>query len=194
MKVPFRSQVSEFDCVPATFVNALVYLFEREQIPPTVLQRIYQYSLDTVTSRQRIGRGTSGFAVKLLANYLSEVAERAFRLDVEVFEDSEVSLGTNNRIARCLNDEGIVLLRVKDTEDDWHYILGLQLDDQWLYSYDPYHTRGAEEVGQFEFLEETRLHDPNLRVSRSRLDTQTNRSRYCLGTVTERQCVLLRRR
>lgn len=43
---PFIYQITEFDCVPAGFVNALIVLFKRDEISPVVLQKIYMTCLD----------------------------------------------------------------------------------------------------------------------------------------------------
>ena len=72
MKSPLRQQVSEYDCVPTTFFNALSYLFDRGNFPPLILQRIYPYSLDSVASHTSIGHGTSRLAIKLLGGWLNE--------------------------------------------------------------------------------------------------------------------------
>ena len=34
MKNPLRYQLSEYDCGPTSMLNALAFLFEREDIPP----------------------------------------------------------------------------------------------------------------------------------------------------------------
>ena len=33
MKIPLHYQVSEFDCGPTTVLNAMSYLFQREDLP-----------------------------------------------------------------------------------------------------------------------------------------------------------------
>ena len=45
MYIPLHYQVSEYDCVPTAFINAISYLFERNEIPPMVIRHIYLYSL-----------------------------------------------------------------------------------------------------------------------------------------------------
>ena len=34
MKNPLHYQLSEYDCGPTSMMNAIAYLFEREEIPP----------------------------------------------------------------------------------------------------------------------------------------------------------------
>jgi len=40
MKVPFRQQVSDYDCVPTSLINALCNLFDRKDILPFVVHRM----------------------------------------------------------------------------------------------------------------------------------------------------------
>ena len=122
MRVPFRFQASEYDCVPTTLLNALNYLCDRESVPPIAIQRIFMYCLDTVTSRQGLGHGTSGYAVKLFANWLNEYQTKNFRIDARYISGREVHLSQNNLIAQTLNNNGAVALRVKSTGRQWHYI------------------------------------------------------------------------
>ena len=45
MKSPLRYQFSEYDCGPTTMLNAVSYLFEREEIPPEIIRNVMLYSL-----------------------------------------------------------------------------------------------------------------------------------------------------
>ena len=46
MKNPLRYQLSEYDCGPTSMLNALAFLFEREDIPPEAVRNIMLYCLD----------------------------------------------------------------------------------------------------------------------------------------------------
>lgn len=193
MKIPFRTQVSEYDCVPTSFTNALAFLFERHEIPPSVLQKIYLYTLDTFAPKTPGGHGTSSIAVKFLANYLGEVKIGDFRVEAQVYEGAKVHLREGNPISRCLNSGGAALLRVKDTGKDWHYILALRVSGDWVECYDPYQRKPRKVSSQFEISTPADPHGYNLRIHRNRLDTKSNKGLFCLGTDSERECVLLAR-
>jgi len=61
----FRKQITGCDCVPTSFINALVYLFDkREDIPNEIVQGIY---LKTINDSD----GTSGQEVENLCHWLS---------------------------------------------------------------------------------------------------------------------------
>ena len=40
MKSPLRYQISDYDCGPTSMLNAVSFLFEREQIPPELIRNI----------------------------------------------------------------------------------------------------------------------------------------------------------
>jgi hypothetical protein len=63
MTTPFQYQVSEYDCVPTTMLNAFSLLYKRSEVPPVAIQRVFMYCLDSVSSKQNIGHGTTSFAV-----------------------------------------------------------------------------------------------------------------------------------
>ena len=46
MKVPLRYQNTEYDCETTSFVNALVYLYDREDVHVELLKAIYKFTLD----------------------------------------------------------------------------------------------------------------------------------------------------
>lgn len=190
MRVPFRFQASEYDCVPTTLLNTLNYLCDRRTIPPLAIQRIFMYCLDTVTLRQSLGHGTSGYAVQLFANWLNEYQTKKFSISARYISGREVHLSQNNLITQTLNEHGVVALRVKSTGQQWHYILGLRLDSELLYAFDPYPKRVKRRDYHFEKWQGEQNH--NLIIRREWLDTQSNRSPYRLGSYSEREALLLK--
>ena len=194
MNSPFHEQVSEYDCVPTTFINALGYLFDRAEIPPLVVQRVYIYCLDTVASYKRVGHGTTGYAVQLLTNWLNDYRYKKFLVNSEYLSGKKVHLSQGNKITQCLNLEGVALIRVTHQKGQWHYILGLSVKNGWLYAFDPYpRTTRANRPGCYEFMTPSSPHAPNLKIACKWLDKQSNKNQYRLGTKDERECVLLSR-
>ena len=46
MHNPLRYQISSYDCGPTSLLNAISYLFPREEIPAEIIRNIMFYSLD----------------------------------------------------------------------------------------------------------------------------------------------------
>ena len=60
----YLNQVSEYDCGPTYMLNAIIYLFNRDEIPPEVIRNTMLYCLDCYSKEGIPGkRGTSRAAV-----------------------------------------------------------------------------------------------------------------------------------
>ncbi len=195
MKTPFRLQVSEYDCVPTTFLNGLSYLFERDQIPPIVVQRVFLYCLDSISPRREHGHGTTGYACALLANWLSEFRHPKFSLEAQYLEGGAVNLSGGNKIAQCLNAGGAALVSVTHYGGCRHYVMAIRSENRWLYFFDPYpKTAKASKADRYEFLPGPVGREANLRVHYDWADANSNKSPFRFGLRAERECVLLRPR
>lgn len=77
MKSPLRYQISDYDCGPTSMLNAVSFLFEREQIPPELIRNIMLFSLDAFSPDGAFGKsGTSCTAMMFLSNWLSGLDKR----------------------------------------------------------------------------------------------------------------------
>ena len=204
MKVPFRYQTTDYDCVPTTFINAIQYLFKREEIPPIVVQKIMQYSLDTVSKRGEFGSGVGGgtteYAIQMIMYFLESYRKGKFALKGEYIGGEQVHLRQGNKIMTWINRGGIALMCVctDKTETNLHYILALGLDgsdSKNLLFFDPYYRTKkftGVDASHIEWLGNRFDNEANLRVSRERLDTYDCLS-YSMGPERIRECCLLER-
>jgi hypothetical protein len=192
MYIPLHYQVSEYDCVPMAFINAINYLFERHEIPPMVIHHIYLYSLDTVGRNARFGiGGTSRYAVRLLGHWLSSYKMKKFSVTAEFLAENEVHLGKGSRIYTCLEDSGIVLCNILLSKGEQHYIMITRIEDSWVYCFDSYRRislRGMRDRVSILPYEEGR--SPNLRIRVGWMDQKVEK-RFCLGPVAVRECLLI---
>jgi len=192
MYVPLHYQVSEYDCVPIAFINAVCYLFERQEIPPMVIRHIYLYTLDTVGRGGRLGsRGTSRHAVRLLGHWLSSYKFKKFSVDTEFLLHEEVHLRTGNRIFECLEQGGIALCNIQLGGREEHYLMLIKVEDGWVHCFDPYlriSMRGLKNYVRMLKNEDGR--SANLKIRIEWMDTE-ERLRFCLGPVSLRECLLI---
>jgi len=200
-KIPLKYQSTDYDCVPTTFLNALNFLFERNEIPPEVIQRILLYSLDTINKKGEHGKdGTSGLSANFLIQWLDEYSNagnKNFRLECEYLSsdnDDDIHLGRNNKIVRCINDKGVALCSVCIDEDISHYILCTKADQDFLYFFDPYYRHkqfSQKEKAFYEWIDDEWGY--NLKVSRSRLDSYKT-EKYSFGPKDQREVCLIKRK
>ena len=72
MDNPLRYQMTEYDCGPTSMLNAVSYLFRRDEIPPELTRNIMLYCLDCFGEDGSTGRrGTSRMAMMFLSNWLN---------------------------------------------------------------------------------------------------------------------------
>lgn len=77
MKNPLRYQMTEYDCGPTSLLNAVNFLFEREQIPPELVRSVMLFCLDCFGADGAAGKcGTSCMAMQFLCSWLEASAGR----------------------------------------------------------------------------------------------------------------------
>lgn len=206
MKIPFRYQATNYDCVPTTFINALQYLFEREELPPEVIHKVMQYSLDSINQRGELGRGTTGLACQLILQWVESYKPKDFKnflMTYRYMQGEEVHLKQNNNIVSCLNRGGVALVRLCNDKAglEFHYVLAISADAEFLYFFDPYYrvknfagadAKAMEWLGE-EYKEGfSKGQSPNLRIRRERLDSEKY-EKYSMSSFEERECCLIER-
>ena len=183
----FREQITEHDCVPTSFINALIYLFEREEIPAEVVRRIYEYTLDVPKSG-----GTTGYAIEFLANWLSSYRKDNFALRTEIWSGSDVYFKKENSFLSKKKKKACGLLRVLWGGSCWHYITIFYEKDGWVYCFDPY--RGEKSTKNWEWLEPSNENEGcNLKVSRSFFNKKEVNGKFSTGECAGREFVLIER-
>ena len=104
MKNPLRYQLSEYDCGPTSMLNALAFLFEREDIPPEAVRNIMLYCLDCYGSDGVSGKsGTSCAAMMFLSNWLNGFGKIGrLHISTQYLSGPAVNFGQNSRLRDAL--------------------------------------------------------------------------------------------
>ncbi len=137
MKVPLRYQNTEYDCGTTSFVNALAYLYDREDVPVELLKSIYKFTLDVEGKDGVVGKGgTSRKHAELLAKYFSKYANenKYFNIHCKILYGKNVTL---ERMVSTLKNNGVIVARCWEEEE--HYVLITKIDDTFAYIFDPYY-------------------------------------------------------
>ena len=113
-KFEFRQQIAGYDCAPTAFINALIYLFKRKEIPIDVVQGIYKNTLNG-----KLDWGSTSCDIKNVAEFL------------KCYRDLE-------------SDNVCCVLRVKIAGGYWHYITAFYEKGDYIYCYDPYFEKEKE--------------------------------------------------
>lgn len=137
MKVPLRYQNTEYDCGTTTFVNALAYLYDREDIPVKLLKAIYRFTLDLEDDNGIVGAGgTSTNHSEMLAKYFVKYANENNKFDIKCKALKGDDANIEN-LKKHLNDKSVIIARCY--QDCEHYVLITKIDDNFAYIFDPYY-------------------------------------------------------
>ncbi|CAB1242230.1 Peptidase C39 [Ruminococcaceae bacterium BL-6] len=189
MKNPLSYQTTEYDCGPTTMINAIRYLFRREEIPPDVVKSIMLYCLDSYNDKGESGKsGTSGMAMMFLSNWLNQFGRvKGFPIRCEFLTGRDVSFGPNSRIVSGLQQGGAVVLRVR--YQCWHYVLLTGVREQSFFLFDPYYRRNPFKAEGIEMIRNMPA-ERNRKVSIPLVESE-GKGYYAAGPVDGREAVIL---
>lgn len=189
MKNPLSYQSTEYDCGPTTVINAINYLFPREEIYPDVIKCIIQYCLDSYNdSGEAYKNGTTGMAMMFLANWLNHFGKvKKWPIQCEMVNGREVYIGENSRIGECLQQGGVAVTRVM--LGCWHYILLTGMDGKKVSAFDPYYRKNPFKDKGIQMV----ANEPkkrNRKITYEVLNRESDND-YSLGKLQQRECMLI---
>lgn len=189
MKNPLGYQSTEYDCGPTTLLNAINFLFHREEISPDIVKGITTYCLDGYNTKgEAYKSGTSLMAMMFLSNWLNQFGRvRKWPIYTEVVTGREVDIRQNSQIVSALQQGGVVI--VKCMLGVWHYVLLTGIDDKYVYLFDPYYRRNPfKEEGIIMVKDEPTKY--NRKVTHDILNSFEKKN-YAMGHIETRESVIL---
>ena len=189
MKNPLHYQLSEYDCGPTTMLNAISYLFDREEIYPELIRNIMLYCLDCYGSEGTPGKsGTSRAAMMFLSNWLNGFGEiRNFPVTSRYLSGKSVYLGRESYVTDSLRKGGVAVVRLYYEEP--HYVLLTGQREGLVEMFDPYY-REEPFTQQDILLVKDQPTKYNRLVPESYFNQETE-DIYALGSFEGREAVLL---
>ena len=188
MKSPLHYQISEYDCGPTSMLNAIKFLFEREQISPELIRNIMLYSLDSYSTEGAGKSGTSRIAMMFLSNWINGFgAVGQLPICSEYLTQESVFIGSTSRINDALSRGGVVIPRLYyDVE---HYVLLTGSSEKGIHVFDPYFHTDA-------FPERDILLDQNHpfaynTIVPQKYFTRTHKELYSLGEMARREAIII---
>ena len=179
VKTPLRYQISEYDCGPTALLNAVSFLFEREQIPPELIRNIMLYSLDSFGADGMSGKsGTSRTAMMFLG--LLPVSSRYLK-------GSAVRFDAAGELTAALRCGGAAVVRLYFDED--HYVTLTDIQDGQVFMFDPYYHEGAFSETAVQVVTDHPF--AYNRVVPLRLLERAENEIYALGAPEQREAVIL---
>lgn len=193
MKIPLRYQMTEYDCGTTSILNAVTYLYEREEIPPILVYNINKYTIDEFNEKGEENKGgTSTDAVRLLARWINSFSRsRNADIKCEILDGEDVDI-YNKKVKKCVSSGGVIVARVWHGEGE-HYVIITKLDDEHAYVFDPYYVEITEydNDDDVEIIKYRKL-EYNRSVTLKRISSGTEKD-YSLVTNENRQLLLMNR-
>ncbi len=137
MKIPLRFQCTEYDCGTTSFINALLYLYDREDIPIEFIKAIYKYTLDVEDKEGIIGKGgTSRNHAERLARFFVKYANTNEKINIKahILCNDKVDLINMKSV---IERGGVAIARVWQQGE--HYVIITKIDENFAYIFDPYY-------------------------------------------------------
>lgn len=191
MKSPLRYQATEYDCGPTTMTNAIMFLFEREEIPPDLIRHIGQCTLDSFDDKGHCGRfGTSGAAVRYFGSWLNELRYGGLLpIESSYVEKEQVVFDEDSELTLALKTGAAIVLHVY-LNGAGHYILITGCADRIYHVFDPYFT---EPDANHEILAvRDHPYSHNLDLPDALLNDESGQD-YSMGKVATREALIIRR-
>lgn len=189
MKNPLHYQLSEYDCGPTAVLNAISFLFEREEISPVIIRNIMLYCLDCYDSEGIMGKnGTSRAAMMFLSNWLNGFGQIGqLPVSSSYLSKERVWIGRDSRINDALCRGGAVVVRV--FFDCGHYVLLTGIKDGKILMFDPYYVEEQfPEQGIIQVKDQPFWYN---RIVDEECFNRESTELYALGPVEGREAVII---
>lgn len=189
MHNPLRYQITEYDCGPTSMLNAVSFLFPREEIPPEIIRNIMIYCLDCFGEDGTSGKcGTSHMAMMFLSHWINSYGQAGhLAVSSRYLSGREVSLSQNGYLRDTLRRGGAAVVRV-DLEG-WHYVLLTGIRDGEVRLFDPYFLKNPLPDPTMKIVTDHPT-EYNRIIPASCFDREV-RELYAFGPYEEREAVLL---
>lgn len=179
----FRQQIAGYDCAPTAFINALIYLFKREEIPIDVVQGIYVNTLNG-----GLFHGSSGKDIAKLSKWLKDYRRKNWDFAVDI--DHQVGRKANFDKIDLVDENVCCIFRVKIARGFWHYITAFYERDDYVYCYDSYY---KTDIKRNNWRVKKMKNGCNLKVKREYLFAEKDHGIYRTGMLKNREFILIKR-
>ena len=191
MKNRLITQSSEFDCGPTTLVNAIRFLFHREEVPPAVLKHIWAMGNDTFNEDGHPGKhGTSKASMRYMAEWLNAYGQGChFPIRAKFLDEAETAVAPGSATWQCLQEGGCALVRCFSGGYGHYVLLTAILSEEEVGLFDPFDEEPEAHEDPWRAVEgdEKRM---NRAVHLSVMNRE-DRSDYAMGPVAIRENLLI---
>ena len=183
MKIPLRFQMTESDSGKTTLLNAISYLFEREEIDSSLIKNVYKQIVreDNILLKQE---SLCDFGKRVLN-------KKKYNLDLKVLSREEVNLKV---IKDNMKDKNTCIIMHLYLRGKSHYCLLTDIDNNYIYLFDPYYLDDIyfDEERMVEIIFDNPF-EYNRRVNIKRFNNMTMAD-FALGPIEHRECLIVKKK
>ena len=129
-------QITEYDCGTTCVLNAIKYLFNREEIVPQMYKKILEETLDKSFNNEIGKGGTTNISLRKLCNELYVKGGKNVDIISKELSQDNVSI-YNKELEKEIVNGCVAILKVY--QEVSHYVLLTKLDESFAYIFDPYY-------------------------------------------------------
>jgi hypothetical protein len=138
MKSPLRYQATDADCGKTSMVNAFMYLFERSEIAPQVVDFVTRVTGDCNLAVNGYYRGTSAHSLAFMAAWCNDyLAKAGMPVRAQAISGDEVSVADGSVLVEGLKSGAVAVCGCHLAVD--HYVLMTGLEGDFVRIFDPYY-------------------------------------------------------
>ena len=170
-KTPLMYQITEYDCGTTCVLNAIKYLFNREEIAPQMYKRILLETLDKSFNGELGKGGTTNESLKKLCDELFVKGTQQLDIISKELLQNNISI-YNKELEIEINNGNVAILQVY--QDVAHYVLLTKIDEEFAYIFDPYYLpiNYYDNDNSIEIIKDKGF-EFNRKVKKERLDSNT---------------------
>ncbi len=188
MRTPLRYQVTEYDCGTVSLLNAVCYLFKRDEIPTELVKAIHMYTIDCYDYEgNKSNDWMPNESINKMCKWISNCSEKYdFKLNAIYLKGEEVNY---KNIESCVRKGGVVFIRCWREESQ--YVIINNINELNTYIFDSYYCEDEEyEKDNDVRVIQSKPAEYNRIVRTDRLFSETKKD-YSLGVISDRECVLM---
>lgn len=195
MKNDLIHQSSEFDCGPTCMVNAMRFLFEREEIHPGILKHIWLMGIDTYCEHGHVGgHGTSRASMQYMTHWLEEYGKGCkFPVRAEYLDGTDAVVEPESKAWKCLERGGCAVMRCLTAKIPHYVLLTTILPENEIGLFDPY-AEDPKFEGEGRRVVEGHPKTMNRAVRYDLLNLEDVECDYAQGLLADRELILIWRR
>lgn len=193
MKNDLIHQSTEYDCGPTCLVNAIRFLFDRKEILPGIIRRIWLVCNDNCCEQGREGcRGTSRAAMRYIADWLRECGkDGVLPVDAAYLSGRDAFVSPGSAAWAWLQAGGCAVMRCFAGKIPHYVLLTALLPEGEVGLFDPYaETPDFKEPGRR--IVEGEPGKMNRAVHFPLLNRE-DAADYAMGETAARELILIRR-